>query len=69
MTECKCHPLSTLQAHPFEAKDGKFEPRATVLPSLSLSQFFNVFMKKWLVWLIVGGPVLVYAIGRLLTRY
>jgi len=25
-------------------------------------------MKKWLVWVIVGGPVLVYAIGKLLTR-
>jgi len=24
-------------------------------------------MKKWLVWVIVGGPVLVYAIGKLLT--
>ncbi len=25
-------------------------------------------MKKWLVWVIVGGPVVVYAIGKLLTR-
>jgi len=25
-------------------------------------------MKRWLVWVIVGGPVLVYAIGKLLAR-
>jgi len=25
-------------------------------------------MKKWLAWIIVGGPVLVYAIGKLLSR-
>lgn len=24
--------------------------------------------KNWLAWLILGGPVLVYAIGKLLTR-
>jgi hypothetical protein len=24
-------------------------------------------MKKWLAWVIVGGPVLVYAIGKLLS--
>jgi len=25
-------------------------------------------MKKWLGWVIVGGPVLVYAVGKLLSR-
>jgi hypothetical protein len=25
-------------------------------------------MKKWLAWVIVGGPVVVYAIGRFLSR-
>jgi hypothetical protein len=25
-------------------------------------------MKKWLAWLIVGGPVVVYAIGKLLSH-
>jgi hypothetical protein len=25
-------------------------------------------MKKWLVWVIVGGPVVVYAIGKFLSR-
>jgi hypothetical protein len=25
-------------------------------------------VKKWLAWVIVGGPVLVYAIGKLLSR-
>jgi len=25
-------------------------------------------MKKWLAWLIVGGPVVVYAIGKFLSR-
>ncbi len=24
-------------------------------------------MKKWLAWVIVGGPVLVYAIGKLIS--
>ena len=24
-------------------------------------------MKRWMVWLIVGGPLLVYGIGRLLA--
>jgi len=24
--------------------------------------------KNWLAWVILGGPVLVYAIGKLLTR-
>jgi hypothetical protein len=28
----------------------------------------STFMKKWLGWIIVGGPVLVYAIGKLLSR-
>jgi hypothetical protein len=27
-----------------------------------------VGMKKWLAWLIVGGPVVVYAIGKFLSR-
>jgi len=27
-----------------------------------------VGMKKWLAWLIVGGPVVVYAIGKLLSH-
>jgi hypothetical protein len=25
-------------------------------------------MKKWLAWVIVGGPVVVYAIARFLSR-
>jgi len=25
-------------------------------------------MKKWLAWLIVGGPVVVYAIGKFLSH-
>ena len=25
-------------------------------------------MKRWLVWVIVGGPVLAYVIGKLLSR-
>jgi hypothetical protein len=25
-------------------------------------------MKRWLVWLIVGGPVLAFVLGKLLTR-
>jgi hypothetical protein len=25
-------------------------------------------MKKWLAWVIVGGPVVVYAIGKFMTR-
>ena len=25
-------------------------------------------MSQWLVWVIVGGPVLVYVIGKLLVR-
>jgi hypothetical protein len=27
-----------------------------------------VGMKKWLAWVIVGGPVVVYAIGKFLSR-
>lgn len=27
-----------------------------------------VGMKKWLAWLIIGGPVVVYAIGKLLSH-
>jgi hypothetical protein len=25
-------------------------------------------MKKWLAWVIIGGPVVVYAIGKFLSR-
>jgi len=25
-------------------------------------------MNKWLAWVIVGGPVLIYVVGKLLTR-
>jgi hypothetical protein len=25
-------------------------------------------MKKWLAWVIVGGPIVVYAIGKFMTR-
>ena len=25
-------------------------------------------MKKWLAWVIVGGPIVVYAIGKFLSR-
>jgi hypothetical protein len=26
-------------------------------------------MKKWQAWVIVGGPVVVYAIGKFLSRF
>jgi len=48
-----------------ELSSNGFEPGTTVIRS---SQSFQMLMKKWLVWVIVGGPVLVYAIGKLLTR-
>ena len=74
LNDCKCNSVSILRldltvSTPVPTLDlatvAALRVRHCGLPTVAAMLWG---MKKWLAWVIIGGPVVVYAIGKFLSR-